>query len=84
MKAEVYNALAVINQDSEDIVKQIEALRDEGVLTPHFADVRILAVQQNCSEVNVSAVHKLAQREAEDAGRLQNEREQRERELAQR
>ena len=81
MKAEIYHALHAINQASDDIVTHIENLRDEGILTPHFAEVRILAVQQNCSEVNVSAVHHLAQAEMDEAGRLQRERLEKEREL---
>ena len=84
MKAEIYNALHAINQASEDIVKHIEILRDEGVLTPHFAEVRILAAQENRSEVNVSAVHHLTQAEMDEATRLQRERLEKERELSSR
>ena len=84
MKAEIYRALYAMNQAGEDMVRYIESLRDEGVLTPHFAEVRILAARQNCAEVNVSAVHRLAQTEMDEAGRLQRERLEKERELGSR
>ena len=63
-------------------MKHIEILRDEGVLTPHFAEVRILAAQQNRSEINVSAVHHLAEAEMDEAARLQRERLEKERQLS--
>ena len=74
MKADIYNSLTVINQATEQITENLEKLRDEGLLTPHFAEIRILAAQQNCAETNVSVVHHLTVREEEDAMRFQKER----------
>ncbi|HEY6253487.1 MAG TPA: hypothetical protein VI685_26310 [Candidatus Angelobacter sp.] len=78
MKAEVCSALAAINQATEQIVEKLESLRDEGLLTPHFAEIRILAAQQNCAETNTSVVHQLTPREQENATRIQTERIQKE------
>lgn len=74
MKADIYNAITVINQATEQIVEKLEHLRDEGLLTAHFAEIRILAAQQNCAETNTSVVHQLTLREGKDATRLQRER----------
>jgi hypothetical protein len=82
MKAEIYEALHLMNQATEQIVKQIEYLRNEGLLTPHFAELRILAAQQTVSEANLSAVLKLAQREEQDTGKLEKERLAKEQELS--
>jgi hypothetical protein len=69
MKPSISNALHVINRASAEIIEQIECLRDEGVLTPHFAEVSILGFKQRFSEVNVSTVHRIAATEiAEAAG----------------
>lgn len=81
MKPDVYNSLAAINQATEQITRSIESLRDEGILTPHFAELRILAAQENCAETNVSVVHKLTERESEDAIRIQKERSEKEERL---
>ena len=78
MKSEIYESLLVINQATEQTIKHIERLRNEKLLTPHFAEVHILAAQQNCSEVSVSAVHWLAHHELKDAGRFQQKRLKRE------
>lgn len=74
MKSEIYNALAAINQATEQIAENLEKLRDAEVLTPHFAELRILAAQENCAETNVSIVHKLTVLEEQDATRIQKER----------
>lgn len=84
MKADIYQSLAAMNQASEEVVKQVETLRDAGLLTPQFAEVHILAEQQNTAEINTSVVHKLTAQELEDAGRLQGERLEKERQLSER
>ena len=84
MEAEIYQSLAGLNQASAEIVAQSESLRDAGVLTLHFAELCILASKQNCAEINVSVVHHLAQAELDSATRLQNERAEKQQELAQR
>ncbi|HEY6251940.1 MAG TPA: hypothetical protein VI685_18435, partial [Candidatus Angelobacter sp.] len=58
--------------------ENLERLRDEDLLTPHFAEIRILAAQQNCAETNTSVVHQLTVREEEDAARFQRERMEKE------
>ena len=81
MKAELYQSLTAINQATEQITENLRKLRDGGLLTPHFAEIRILAAQQNCAETNTSVVHQLTVREEEDAMRLQNERIEKEERL---
>lgn len=78
MKTEIYGALAIMNQATEQITESIEKLRDAGLLTPHFAEIRILAAQENCLETSVSAIHKLTAVEEEDAHRVQQERTEKE------
>jgi hypothetical protein len=82
MSAEIYRALHFINQASEDMVKQIEYLRDVGVLTPHFSEIRILSAKQNCAEIAASAVHRLTQAELDTASKLEKERAEKEQALA--
>jgi len=74
MKAEIYQSLTAINQATEQITESLEKLRDAELLTPHFAEIRILAAQQNCAETNTSVVHKLTVVEEEEATQLQNKR----------
>ena len=81
MKAEIYQSLTAINQATEQITEHLEKLRDAELLTPHFAEIRILAGQQNCAETNTSVVHTLTVREEEDATRLQKERIEKEERL---
>ena len=78
MKSEIYESLYIITQATEQITKHIERLRGEKLLTPHFAEVHILAAQQNCSEINVSAVHWLAHHEQREAGDFEQKRLKRE------
>ena len=82
MKSEIYNALAAINQATEQIAGNIRKLRAEGVLTPHYAELRILAARQNCAEVSGSAVNHLAKPEMDNAARLEKERIAKETKLA--
>ena len=82
MKSGIYSALHLINQATEQIVEQTEHLRDEGLLTPHFAELRILAAQQNAAETNLSVTLGLAQKERDDAGSLEKERLAKEKKLA--
>lgn len=78
MNAKIYESLYVITQATEQITKHIERLRKEKLLTAHFAEVRILAAQQNRSEINVSVVHWLAHHEQRDAGHFEQKRLKRE------
>ena len=82
MKPEIYNALAVINQATEQIAENLKTLKDAGVLTPHYAELRILAARQNCAEVNGSAVNHLVKPEMDAAARLEKERVTKETKLA--
>jgi hypothetical protein len=74
MKATIYQSLAAINQATDQITENIEHLKINGLLTPHFAEIRILAAQQNCIETSHSAIVTLAAREMEDAARIEKER----------
>lgn len=74
MKASIYQSLAAINQATEQITENIERLKADGLLTPHFAEIRTLAAQQNCLETSHSAIVALATREMEDAARIEKER----------
>ncbi|HEY6348383.1 MAG TPA: hypothetical protein VI636_03135 [Candidatus Angelobacter sp.] len=82
MRVEIYEHLHAINQASQEIMQRIEKLRDAGALTPHFAEIRLILAEQNCSEINVSVTNYLTTNELEDAGRLQREGLQKQRELA--
>jgi hypothetical protein len=74
MKPEIYNSLAAINQATEQIAENIKTLKDARVLTPHYAELRILAARQNCAEINGSAVNHLVKPEMDKAARLEKER----------
>ena len=82
MRADIYEDLHVINQASQEIMKRIEKLRDAGALKPALAEIRLILTEQNCSEINVSVTNHLTTVELEDAGRLQQEGLQKQRELA--
>ena len=73
MRVMVYEDLHAINQATEQIMKRVESLRDAGVLSPAFAEIRLILTEQNCSEINVSVTHHLTAVELEEAGRLQRE-----------
>ena len=81
MKPSISNALHVINRASAEIIEQIECLRDEGVLTPHFAEVSILGFKQRFSEVNVSTVHRIAATEIAEAAGYEKELLEKEKKL---
>lgn len=70
------------NDATAQIMKRIEKLRDAGHLTPHFAEIRLIMIEQNCSEINTSVIHDLAKAELEDATRLQKEGLEKQKELA--
>lgn len=74
MKAAVYNSLTVINQATQQITESIEHLKTEGLLVPHFAEIRKLAAEQNCAETCLSAILALANREQQDAAQSEQER----------
>lgn len=78
MEVEVYNALAAINQATEQITENLKKLEDAGFLTRHFAEIRILAARENCTETNVSVVHNLTTRELENATSIQRQRMEKE------
>lgn len=73
MRTGIYEDLLAINEATEQTTKRIEHLRDEGLLAPHYAELRILSVQQNCAEVNASVINNLVKPEMDDAHRLQKE-----------
>jgi hypothetical protein len=74
MKPAVYESLHVINQATERITEQIEKLKTDGLLTPHFADICKLAAQQTCIETSHSAIVTLAELELHEAARIEKER----------
>lgn len=82
MRVQIYEDLLAINEASAQIMERIERLRDAGYLTPHFAEIRLIMTEQNCSEINTSVLHHLAKAELEDATRLQREGLQKQKELA--
>ena len=73
MKVEIYEDLLFINEATDQFIKRIEQLRDNKVLTPHYAELRILAARMNCAELNGSILNKLVEPEMEAAYRLQQE-----------
>lgn len=74
MKASAYSSLAAINQATQQITENIEHLKTEGLLVPHFAEIRRLAAEQNCAETCLSAILNLANREQQDAASFEQER----------
>lgn len=54
-------------------MQNTERLRDEGVLVPDFAEIRILEAKQNCSDINVSAVHHLTAAELMEGRQIEKE-----------
>lgn len=73
MKIEIYEDLLFINEATKQFTERIEQLRDNKVLTPHYAELRILAVQQNCAEITGSILNKLVEPEMDAAYRLEQE-----------
>lgn len=73
MKVEIYEDLLFINEASKQFTERIEQLRDNKMLSPHYAELRILAVQQNCEELSGSIVNKLVKPEWDAAYRLEQE-----------
>lgn len=82
MKPSVSNAMHVINRASAEIIEQIECLRNEGVLTPHLAEISVLAFKQRCADVIVSAVHRIAASEIEEAAGYQRDLLEKEKKLS--
>jgi hypothetical protein len=82
MKSEPYQSLLVIHQATQQIVEHVGLLQTEGLLTPHFAEIRRLAAEQNCAETSTSVLLSLADRERDDATQFEQERLQREKELS--
>lgn len=82
MKAEIYESLHVINAATQQITEHIEKLKADGLLTPHYAKLRRLAAQQTCVETSNSAIVTLAERELQEAARLEKERLEQERKLS--
>jgi hypothetical protein len=74
MKPEIYESLHVINQATKQITEHTEKLRDEELIAPQIAEIRILAAQQNCAETNVHVISSISQREIAEASRIEKER----------
>jgi hypothetical protein len=81
MRATAYESLHAINAATQQITDHIERLKAEGLLTPHFAELRTLAAEQNCAETSLSAILALAGLEQQDAARIEKERSQKEQTL---
>lgn len=73
MKVEIYEDLLFINEATKQFTERLEQLRDNKVLTPHYAELRILAARMNCAELNGSILNKLVEPEMDAAYRLQQE-----------
>ena len=73
MRVGIYEDLLAINEATEQFTKRLERLRNAKVLTPHYAELRVLAARQNCAEVTGSIVNKLAKPEMDAAYRLEQE-----------
>src|SRR5437016_6327827 len=78
MNSAAYESLHVISQATEQITEHIERLKIEGLLRPEQADLRKSAIEQLRAEISFTAVLNLADRESEDASRLEQERIKRE------
>jgi hypothetical protein len=81
MNATAYESLHIINQATQQIAEHIERLTNEGLLLPQFAEIRRLAAEQNCAEINVSAILRLVEREQAEAARVERERMEKEKAL---
>jgi hypothetical protein len=74
MNSKAYNALHVIHESTEQIVQQVEYLRDEGLLTDSFAAIHKLAAEQNCSQISLSTLLALEPQEQQNAATLEKQR----------
>lgn len=82
MRVGIYEDLLAMNEAAEQFTKRVEKLRDAEMLTPHYAELRILAAQHNCAEVNASVANNLVKPEMDDAHRIQKELIEKETKLA--
>jgi hypothetical protein len=82
MKPQNYESLHIINAATQQITEHIEKLKIDGLLTPHYAELRALAAQQTCVETSHSAIVTLAERELQEAARIEKERLEQERKLS--
>lgn len=73
MKIEIYEDLLFVNEATNQLTQRIEQLRDNKMLSPHYAELRILAVKMNCAEITGSIVSKLVKPEWDAAHRLEQE-----------
>lgn len=73
MKIEIYEDLLFINEATDQFTARLERLRKAKVLTPHYAELRILAARQNCAELSGSIVNKLVKPEMDAAYKLGRE-----------
>lgn len=73
MKIEIYEDLLFVNEATRQFTERLEQLRDNKVLTPHYAELRILAAKMNCAEITGSIVSKLVKPEWDAAYKLEQE-----------
>lgn len=73
MKVEIYEDLLFVNEATKQFTERLEQLRDNKVLTPHYAELRILAARMNCAEITGSILNKLVEPEMDAAYRLEQE-----------
>ena len=83
MKLEIYQSLHNINQSTLQITTEIDRPQAAGLLKSPLAEIRKLAAEQLCTEINVSAVLGLYTIEQAEASRLEQERLKREKKLQQ-
>ena len=82
-KTEVYEALYLICQATQQITDNLDRLRAANVLGPVSAEINKAAALQLRAEIATSAVHNLASPEIEEAHRQETKRERMERKQAQ-
>lgn len=73
MKIEIYEDLLFVNEATNQLTQRIEQLRDNKMLSPHYAELRVLAARMNCAEITGSIVSKLVKPEWDAAHRLEQE-----------
>ena len=66
MKAEIYNALAVMNRGFDVALESLKVFQEEGVLTEDYVQDQTVLVEERRAALNYMIIHKLSARETED------------------
>jgi len=66
MKAEIYNALAVMNRGFDVALESLKVFQEEGVLTEDYVQDQTVLVEEVRAGLNYRIIQRLSARETED------------------